>query len=94
LGKKYSSENTLTTFFYNELSWDWEKLNMKEFDKLTKRERDVLGLIIAGKSNPEIAKDLNITIHTVKAHIESIYYKFDVHNRVQAAVLAVTNDIV
>lgn len=65
---------------------------MKKIKKLTKREQDVLGLIVAGKSNPEIAKSLSITIHTVKAHIESIYYKLGVHTRVQAAVLAVMNE--
>lgn len=62
---------------------------MYDINILTKREKEVLVLIVNGKSNPEIAEALNISIHTVKAHIESIYRKFQVHNKVQAAVYAV-----
>lgn len=56
---------------------------------LTKRELEILYLLIEGQSNRQIAKDLIISIHTVKAHIESIYRKFGVHNKVQAAIYAV-----
>lgn len=67
---------------------------MKNINILTSRELKVLSLIIEGKNNPEIAKELFISIHTVKAHIESIYKKLGVHNKVQAAVLAVSNNII
>ena len=56
--------------------------------KLTKREVQVLNLLTLGYSNSQIANILNITLHTVKAHIQSILYKFHVKNRVQAAVIA------
>lgn len=56
---------------------------------LTKRELEILYLLIEGQSNRQIAKELIISIHTVKAHIESIYRKFGVHNKVQAAIYAV-----
>ena len=56
---------------------------------LTKRELEILYLLIGGQSNRQIAKELIISIHTVKAHIESIYRKFGVHNKVQAAIYAV-----
>ncbi len=55
---------------------------------LTSREKEVLELIIQGNSNPKIAQMLNITVHTVKAHLQSIFNKLNVKNRVQAAVLA------
>ena len=58
---------------------------------LTEREIKILSLIIEGKSNPEIADELIISIHTVKVHIESIYRKLGVHNKVQAAVYAILN---
>ncbi len=61
---------------------------------LTTREMDILLLIIKGYSNEEIAKTLVISIHTVKAHIESIYRKFNVHNKVQAAIYSVYYKIV
>ncbi len=57
-------------------------------NSLTARELQVLHLISAGYSNSQIAKILNITLHTVKAHVQAIFYKLQVKNRVQAAVIA------
>ena len=65
---------------------------MNNINVLTQREKKVLLLIIEGKSNPEIADALIISTHTVKAHIESIYRKLGVHNKVQAAVYAILNN--
>ena len=64
---------------------------MDKYNNLTKREKEVLELIIQGKSNPQIANELILSIHTVKAHLESIYKKLGVHNKVQAAVYTVIN---
>lgn len=61
---------------------------------LTNREQDVLRLIIEGKSNSEIAKDLIISVHTAKAHVCSIFQKLSVTDRVQAAVKAVRYKLV
>lgn len=61
---------------------------------LTDREFEVLTHMITGKSNPEIAKELFVTVHTVKAHVCSILYKMCVTDRVQAAVKAVREGIV
>lgn len=61
---------------------------------LTSRERDVLRLIIEGKSNTEIANDLIISVHTAKAHVCSILQKLCVTDRVQAAVKAVRERLV
>ncbi len=62
--------------------------------KLTKREIELLRLIIKGDSNHKIAEKLNISIHTVKAHIESIYRKFGAHNKVQAAIYSIYKGII
>lgn len=56
--------------------------------RLTPREREVLGFIATGADNLKIAACLNITERTVKAHITSIYRKLDVENRTQMAMLA------
>jgi predicted ATPase/DNA-binding CsgD family transcriptional regulator len=53
-------------------------------DPLTERELEVLRLIANGLQNQEIADQLFIVIGTVKAHINAIYRKLDVANRVQA----------
>ncbi len=52
----------------------------------TKREKDVLDLVVQGYNNREISEKLMITNHTTKAHIASIYRKLKVSNRVQATV--------
>lgn len=57
-------------------------------DKLTSRERQVLHGLCAGKSNKEIARDLDIHEPTVKLHVKTLYRKLGAHNRTQAAMLA------
>ncbi|MGB5821555.1 MAG: LuxR C-terminal-related transcriptional regulator [Saonia sp.] len=55
--------------------------NTKEVANLSKQEQNVQNLIIAGKSNKEIANELFISISTVKTHITNIYSKLKVSNR-------------
>lgn len=62
--------------------------------ELTDRELEVLQLIVAGRSNPEIAEQLCISIHTAKAHVGSILNKLCVNDRVQAAIKALKENIV
>lgn len=61
---------------------------------LSKREQDVLALIVEGKSNPEIASELFLSISTVKTHLRSIMNKLSVDDRVQAAVAALRGGLV
>lgn len=61
---------------------------------LTERELEVSQYVVKGKTNKEIAQILMITHHTVKAHVASIIRKIGVKNRLDAALLAVTNGIV
>ena len=60
-------------------------------ERLTKREREIVDLVVLGKSNKEIATVLYISVHTVKANLEHIYEKLGIHNRVLLAVYAVRN---
>lgn len=62
--------------------------------ELTQREHEILLMITKGYSNSKMAEVLSISTHTVKAHIGSIYKKFGVHNKVQAAMYAVYNNII
>ncbi len=55
---------------------------------LSTREREILGLIAAGKTNPQIAAQLIIGAGTVKTHTLNIYRKLEVANRTQAIVRA------
>jgi LuxR family maltose regulon positive regulatory protein len=57
-------------------------------EPLTPRETEVLRLIVAGASNPQIAQELFVTVNTVKRHITHILGKLGVDNRTQAAMRA------
>jgi DNA-binding NarL/FixJ family response regulator len=57
-------------------------------DELTSRQRRVLKLLAEGFSNKHIARDLDISEITVKAHVSAILKKLGVANRVQAAIEA------
>lgn len=56
--------------------------------RLTTREIQVLEGLSAGKSNKEIARDLDLTEPTVKLHMKTLYRKLEVNNRTQAAIVA------
>lgn len=51
---------------------------------LTEREKEVLGLVLEGKSNREVADLLCCSKRTVDFHLAKIYKKLDVSNRIQA----------
>lgn len=61
---------------------------------LTERELDVLREIVAGKNNKEISEALDISLHTVKAHVCSIIQKLSVDDRTQAAIKALKEELV
>jgi two-component system, NarL family, response regulator LiaR len=61
---------------------------------LTPREVPVLEQIVEGRSNPEIAEALGISVQTVKEHVASLMEKLGVENRTQAAVQAVRRRLV
>lgn len=63
-------------------------------EPLTDRERDVLGLLVDGQSNKEIAASLGIGEKTVKTHISNILAKLGVQSRTQAALHAVRAGLV
>jgi DNA-binding NarL/FixJ family response regulator len=62
--------------------------------ELTPRELEVLELLARGMANPEIARALYLSEHTVKNYVSSLLTKLQVENRIQAAVRAVRAGIV
>jgi len=62
--------------------------------ELTDRELEVLEALVEGQSNKEIADNLSITVHTVKAHVCNIIQKLAVDDRTQAAVKALREGLV
>jgi ATP/maltotriose-dependent transcriptional regulator MalT len=61
---------------------------------LTPRERDVLRLVAAGKSNRQIAAELVVSEHTVARHVQNILAKLRVPSRTAAAAFAFEHDLV
>jgi two-component system response regulator NreC len=64
------------------------------FDGLTDRERDVLRLIAAGKTNQEIADILSVSPNTVHTHRTHIMEKLDLHNRAGLVRYAVRKGLI
>lgn len=60
----------------------------EDHDKLSPREREILGFLAKGVSNKEIARALTLAESTVKIHIQGILKKLNMTSRVQAAVYA------
>ncbi len=62
--------------------------------RLTRREYDVLALLVKGNSNKDIADTMFISEKTVKNHLTSIFRKLGVKDRTQAAVYALKTNII
>jgi len=63
-------------------------------DDLTDREREVLALMVEGRTNPEIAEALVISPTTVKTHVSNILSKLDVSTRTEAVSFALQRKLV
>ncbi len=69
------------------------KPTARESYNLTPREMDILRHIAQGKSNKDIAASLGIVDGTVKLHVRAVLKKLKVQSRVQAAVLAISENL-
>lgn len=70
-----------------------KKEKFEDFD-LSTREIEVLEKLKAGKDYKEIANELFISPSTVRKHIENIYLKLQVHNKMQAVQKAIEHKII
>ncbi|MBX7159687.1 MAG: response regulator transcription factor [Acidimicrobiia bacterium] len=61
---------------------------------LTDREKEVLSLLVAGKSNSAIGEALYISSNTVRTHIQNILSKLSVHSKLEAVAFAIKHNIV
>lgn len=62
--------------------------------RLTPREIEVVGTIVAGYTNKDIARQLSISEETVKHHLSNIFQKLGVANRLELALYAVEQNLV
>jgi len=61
---------------------------------LTARELEILQHIVAGKSNKEIASDLNLSVNTVSVHRANIMDRLGIHKTAELVVYAIRNGLV
>lgn len=66
----------------------------EKIEPLTSREKEILTLVSKGSTNSQIADKLYVREVTVKTHLNSIYKKLNVENRVQAVLLAQQTGII
>ncbi|OFW59022.1 MAG: hypothetical protein A2W01_09805 [Candidatus Solincola sediminis] len=64
----------------------------EEMPQLTDREREVMHLVTKGYSNKALAKELDISISTVKTHIRNIFRKLGIEDRAQAIIQAIKSE--
>ena len=62
--------------------------------EITEREREILALMVEGKSNNEIAKSIYVSQSTVKFHVSNILSKLDVSSRTEAVALALQQELI
>ena len=80
MGEKYAPLDFMTT--------EPEPNDHPLLKSLTDRETQVLKGLTEGKSNKEIARDLELSEPTIKLHVKTLYRKIEVSNRTQAALVA------
>jgi DNA-binding NarL/FixJ family response regulator len=71
-----------------------ERMPNNRIDKLTPREREVIQLLVEGKSTKEVAFFLGLSVKTVETHRTNIMSKLNLHSVAQLVLYAVRNNIV
>jgi DNA-binding NarL/FixJ family response regulator len=66
----------------------------QKYERLSRREREVLSLLAEGSDHMHIARLLVISPQTARTHIQNILEKLEVHSRVEAAGLALEHNLV
>jgi DNA-binding NarL/FixJ family response regulator len=87
-GEVYLPPELATAFFRLFHFYSGRTLQACQTVSLTDREQEVLHWLVQGASNEAIAKQLYITVATVKAHLTAIFDKLEVKSRTQAIVKA------
>lgn len=91
-GKEYYVEVKFSKAFFSRYSYEEKNdsvIDVLKNSLITNREIEVLKYIAKGKNNNQIAKYLNVSIHTAKVHVQNIFKKLSVDDRTAAVVAAI-----
>lgn len=70
----------------SELVSENEWVQLRKTAGLSPRQADIVRHIVRGKSDKQIASELNITVPTVRTHIDRLFRKFDLNDRMELLV--------
>lgn len=93
-GSVWLPRRVLSMFVDKASSAEGRRAGMIGFQQLTLREKEVLEMLVEGRSNKEIANPLGIEERTVKAHVAKLMRKFGVQNRIMLSVHAINHSLV
>jgi DNA-binding NarL/FixJ family response regulator len=89
----HSVEEVITKYFINKAKQK-ETPAEKDYNSLTKREKEVLNLVVEGLTNQEISEKLFVNIRTVETHKTNILQKLQLKNSVELVKFAIKNKLV
>lgn len=93
-GKPYFSPAIANTLLEDYMRQMQQKGLEDSYDLLTDREKEVLQLLAEGKSNKDIASQLNLSTYTVETHRTRIMQKLDLHNATDVVLYAVRKKLI
>lgn len=91
-GREFLLEVKFSKAFFSRYSKDVNSglvINLSDNQLITHREIEVLKFMAQGKNNSQIAKCLNVSVHTAKVHVQNIFKKLSVSDRTAAVVVAI-----
>ncbi len=94
-GKEYFSNSisTIMQKYFLRKAKNNENDSVKDYEQLTKREKEVLKLVIEGLSNIEIADKLFVNIRTIETHKHNLLQKLKIKNTIELVKFALKNNI-
>jgi two-component system response regulator NreC len=93
-GKPYFSAKIAQTLLDDYMRQLQQRGLQDSYDLLTDREKEVLQLLVEGKSNKEVATLLNLSVYTNEAHRNNLMQKLKLHNTAELVLYAVRKRLI